>query len=299
MKSVLNKCQVCLDQTSQRYHVPDNPNLPEFRLDSKYPGKTTFLDKTNHYFIKDKHYNAEKVYLIVFVCASAGLGPIEMAGNVATEAFAYLFERFCSRNALPFKIVFVCASAGLGPIEMAGNVATEAFAYSLEKFCSRNALPFKIVSVQGSNVRAFNMELKIISGEITKNWVLIKDNSKDFCIGKGFELIKSDDGVISQTIWKTEHYEGVYPISNFRFLKCQPKSKMVDYQIIPKVQYRPEKQTGTVVNVNEIWLDGSIEFHPINLMSFTFNCELNSLCHYYNYSLVLFCSSIGKFIKGT
>jgi len=60
MKSVLNKCQVCLDQTSQRYHVPDNPNLPEFRLDSKHPGKTTFLDKTNHYFIKDKHCNTRK-----------------------------------------------------------------------------------------------------------------------------------------------------------------------------------------------------------------------------------------------
>merc|ERR1712030_242811 len=96
----------------------------------------------------------------------------------------------------------VCASAGLGPIGMAGNLAAEGFSYSLENFCSRNALPFKIVSVQGSNVGAFNVELKIISGEITKNWVLIKDNSKDFCIGKGFELIKSDDGEIRQTILK-------------------------------------------------------------------------------------------------
>ena len=226
IKSVLKKCQVCFDQRGQRYHVPDSPDLPEFRFDSKNPWKTTFLDMTGHYFVKDKYGNAEKVYFIVFVCASTGSGHIEIAMNASAEAFAYSFERFCSKN----------------------------------------ALPFKIVSVQGSNVGAFNVELKIISGEITKNWVLIKDNSKDFCIGKGFELIKSDDGVIRQTILKTEHYEGVYPISNFRFLKCQPKSKMVDYQIIPKVQYRPEKQTGTVVNVNEIWLDGSIEFHPINLV---------------------------------
>ena len=196
MKSVLNKCQVCFDQTSQRYHVPDNPNLPEFRLDSKYPGKTTFLDKTNHYFIKDKHCNTEKVYLILSVCASAGLGPIGMAGNLAAEVFAYSLEKFCSRNALPFKIVFVCASAGPGPIEMAENASTEALTYSFERFCSKNALPFKIVSVQGNNVRAFNIELKIISGEITKNLVLIKDNSKDFRIGNIIELIKSDDGEI-------------------------------------------------------------------------------------------------------
>ena len=114
---------------------------------------------------------------------------------------------------------------------------------------------------------------------------------------QGYWLKKSDDGVIRQTILKTKHYEGVYPISNFRFLKCQPKyNDMVDHQIFPNVLYRPEKQMDGE-NVNEIGLDSSIEFHPINLMSFTFNYELNSLYHYYNYILVLSCSIIGKFIK--
>ena len=94
IKSVLNKCQVCFDQRGQRYHVPDSPDLPEFRFDSTNPWKVTFLDMTGHYFIKDKHGNAEKVYFIVFVCASAGSGHIEIAMHASAEAFATSFERF-------------------------------------------------------------------------------------------------------------------------------------------------------------------------------------------------------------
>ena len=370
IKSVLNKCQVCFDQRGQRYHVPDSPDLPEFRFDSSNPWKVTFLDMTGHYFVKDKHGNAEKVYFIVFVCASTGSGHIEIAMHASAEAFANSFERFCSKN----------------------------------------GVPEKIISDQGSNFRAFNNELKIISGEITKNkfladkgvswvfcpigdphfngycerhlgilksimkksvknrlltldqlmtvssyaqaifnerplcvldnndcnivpltpntlvygrnlrqfvhgsgssdegdpdyqitkksctimhkklrstlaavhktwiseylaflarkdsnrqknspftksiikpsindWVLIKDNSRDFRIGKIIELIKSDDGEIRKAILKTDHSEGVYPITNLRFLECHPKSNdKVDQQISPNVQCRPRRQAAEV-----------------------------------------------------
>ena len=84
---------------------------------------------TGHYFVKDKHGNAEKVYFIVFVCASTGSGHIEIAMDASAEAFANSFERFCSKN----------------------------------------GVPNKIISDQGSSFKAFNNELKIISGEITKN----------------------------------------------------------------------------------------------------------------------------------
>ena len=126
IKSVLNKCQICFDQRGQRYHVPDSPDLPAFRFDLKSPWKVTFLDMTGHYFIKDKHGNAEKVYFIVFVCASTGSGHIEIAMDASAEAFANAFERFCSKN----------------------------------------GVPVKVISDQGSNFRAFNNELNLIYGEI-------------------------------------------------------------------------------------------------------------------------------------
>ena len=77
--------------------------------------------------------------------------------------------------------------------------------------------------------------------------VLIKDNSKDFRIGKIIELIKSDDGEIRQAILKTEHSERVYPITNLRFLEGHPKSnEKVDQQISPNVQCRPKRQSAEV-----------------------------------------------------
>ena len=142
IKSVLNRCQVCFDQRGQRYHVSDSPDLPEFRFDATNPWKVTFLDMTGHYFIKDKYGNAEKVYFIVFVCASTGSGHIEIAMHASAEAFANSFERFCSKN----------------------------------------GVPEKIISDQGSNFKAYNNELKLISGEITKNKFLAdKGVSWVFC----------------------------------------------------------------------------------------------------------------------
>ena len=52
IKSVLNRYLVCFDQRGQRYHVPDNPDLPEFRFDCSNPWKETFLDITNHYLLR-------------------------------------------------------------------------------------------------------------------------------------------------------------------------------------------------------------------------------------------------------
>ena len=42
------------------------------------------------------------------------------------------------------------------------------------------------------------------------DWVLIKVNSRDFCLGNIIEPIKSDGGVLGKTILITDHYEGIY-----------------------------------------------------------------------------------------
>ena len=88
---------------------------------------------TGHYFIKDNNGNADKVYFIVFVCAATGSGHIEIAMDASAEAFANAFERFRSK-------------------------------------CG---VPVKIISDQGSNFKAFNNELNLIYGEISKKQVFI------------------------------------------------------------------------------------------------------------------------------
>ena len=75
------------------------------------------------------------------------------------------------------------------------------------------------------------------------DYVLIKENSRDLRIGRITELLKSDDGEIRKVMLRTDKYEGVYPITNLRFLEGHPKSPdKVDHEIIPDLQARPKRQ---------------------------------------------------------
>ena len=105
IKAVLSNCKVCKAERGRRYHIPDSPDLPRDRFDISAPWKVTHLDMTGHFFVKDKYDNADKIYLIVFVCAATGAGHIEVAVQASAEAFANAFERFCSRNGVPEKLL--------------------------------------------------------------------------------------------------------------------------------------------------------------------------------------------------
>ena len=60
---------------------------------------------TGHIFFKDNHGNAEKVYFIVFICASTGSGHIELSVDASAEAFANSFDRFCARKGVPTLVI--------------------------------------------------------------------------------------------------------------------------------------------------------------------------------------------------
>ena len=51
------------------------------------------------------------------------------------------------------------------------------------------------------------------------DWVLIKDDSKSFRIGRILSLIYSDDNEIRSVKLKTSSHEGVYPVTNLRYLE--------------------------------------------------------------------------------
>ena len=47
---------------------------------------------------------------------------------------------------------------------------------------------------------------------IINHWGVIKVNSRDLCLGNDVVLIKSDSGVMTETILITEHFKGIYPL---------------------------------------------------------------------------------------
>ena len=51
------------------------------------------------------------------------------------------------------------------------------------------------------------------------DWVLIKDDSKSFRIGRILSLIYSDDNEVRSVKLKTGSHEGIYPVTNLRFLE--------------------------------------------------------------------------------
>ena len=51
------------------------------------------------------------------------------------------------------------------------------------------------------------------------DWVLIKDDSKDPRIGRIQTLVISDDGEVRSAKVKTGSHEGIYPLTNLRFLE--------------------------------------------------------------------------------
>ena len=52
------------------------------------------------------------------------------------------------------------------------------------------------------------------------NWALVKDNSRDIRVGKIIEILKSDKGEIRKISLNINETNGIYPVTNKRFLEA-------------------------------------------------------------------------------
>ena len=373
---VVRKCPSCNAQRGQRYHVPDSPDLPEYRFDVQQPWNVTYLDMTGHMYIKDRYNNAEKVYFIVFVCASTGSGHIEMAVDASSQAFANAFERFCARRGVPSQIVSDQGSNFKGYhaelIKISKELTVNKFVSTIgiswkwtpigdphfNGYCERhlgilksimkkavknrlltldqlhtvacyaetlfNERPLYISDandpdcvpitpnylVYGRSLRHFahgngdsdpgdpefrmstkscevmHKKLRSTLAAVRKtwlneylvflarrdearqkrsphtksiivprvdDWVLIKDGSKDFRIGRIVSLIESGDGEIRCVNVKTQASEGVYPVTNIRFLEFHenPSGVIPAAQLCnSKGSLRPKRLAATKAEIN-------------------------------------------------
>ena len=52
------------------------------------------------------------------------------------------------------------------------------------------------------------------------DWVIVKDQSRDITVAKILRLLKSDDGEIRKVLLEINNTQGIYPITNSRFLEA-------------------------------------------------------------------------------
>ena len=53
VSKVLESCNTCIKQRGKRYHYSGKTTIPEFRADVDHPFRSTAVDMSGHYFVKD------------------------------------------------------------------------------------------------------------------------------------------------------------------------------------------------------------------------------------------------------
>ena len=81
---------------------------------------------------------------------------------------------------------------------------------------------------------------------------MVKDNSRDLRIGKIIELIKSEDGEIRKVILKINNTNGIYPVTNLRYLEAyndlnlnNDKGAIEETNVVNKIE-RPQRKAAIV-----------------------------------------------------
>ena len=145
VSKVLESCNTCIKQRGKRYHYSGKTTIPEFRADVDHPFRSTAVDMSGHYFVKD-YSNKKK---------EKNKSNNENVKKEKTE------DPKC------YLIIFVCMATGCGDVEVVQSASSEAFSEALERFFCRRGVPELIVSDNGSNFKGYFPELKRISDSAT------------------------------------------------------------------------------------------------------------------------------------
>ena len=82
---------------------------------------------------------------------------------------------------------------------------------------------------------------------------MVKDNSRDLRIGKIIEVIKSEDGEMRKVILKINNTNGIYPVTNIRFLEAyndlnlneKDQGSIEETNVVNKIE-RPQRKAAIV-----------------------------------------------------
>ena len=85
----------------RRLRSPASPDLPEFRVDhSGCAFQVTGLDFAAPLCVKNNS-NSDKVYILLFTCASSRAIHLELTMDMSIEGFLRGFKRFIARRGIP------------------------------------------------------------------------------------------------------------------------------------------------------------------------------------------------------
>ena len=85
------------------------------------------------------------------------------------------------------------------------------------------------------------------------DWVLVKDQSRDIRVGKILKILNSVDGEIRKVLLEINNTQGIYPITNLRFLEAgtnndtygSDKNVNINEEVITRLK-KPQRKAAIV-----------------------------------------------------
>ena len=101
VRRVLKKYITCLRLKGKAYSTGPPPPLPDYRVQDVNPFQHVGLDYTGALRTRDQ----EKVYVLLFICATTRAVHLELCDSMSSEDFMLALRRFTARRSFPSLIV--------------------------------------------------------------------------------------------------------------------------------------------------------------------------------------------------
>ena len=116
IRKLLWRCFTYTKLLGKPNRAPDPPPLPKICVTESLPITVTGVDFTVALYIKDRTEES-KMYICVFICATASALHIEVVTDLTVDTFLLAFRRFSSRKSLPSTVISDNASTFLAVVE--------------------------------------------------------------------------------------------------------------------------------------------------------------------------------------
>ena len=105
VKKTIYKCKLCKKLQGLSYGMPQQSQLPRFRVEDKHPFTTVGIDFAGPLYAKNSSGTNQKVYVALFTCGISRAVHLELVSDLSVESFLLCFRRFIGRRGMPEVIV--------------------------------------------------------------------------------------------------------------------------------------------------------------------------------------------------
>ncbi len=105
VKKVIRTCVLCKRIQGLSYGIPQQSQLPEFRVNEDCAFSVVGIDFAGPLFIRNSPNSSNKVYIALFTCGNSRAVHLELVPDLTTTTFLLCFRRFISRRGMPNIVV--------------------------------------------------------------------------------------------------------------------------------------------------------------------------------------------------